>query len=102
MKSTSSARPVLAKFYSGESGRPNEAVEMTRPVDLAERLSVLAKAQDRVLPTRLPEPAGIPLPGEGKFVAPATVMFAAWGLPSISSIRTESIRIMRPIVIRHS
>lgn len=43
--------------------------------------------------------AAIPLPGMGKFVATAMVLFAACGFPNISSIRIELVTINRPIII---
>lgn len=72
---------------------------MTQLVVLSERLSTRAKAQDRVVPVLLLNSAALPLPGMGQFVAPATLMLAACGAPSISSIRTELISIIRPYVI---
>ncbi|MFB6462863.1 hypothetical protein [Bradyrhizobium tunisiense] len=89
------ARGRSRRICSGESGRPNETAEMTWFVDLSEGLSARAKA--RVVPIILPGQRCSPFAR-----APATVMFAVYEVPSINSVRTELLRIIRPIVIGDS
>lgn len=86
---------VLAKSAGAKAGRLKQAAEMTRFVDLSERLSARPKAQDRVVPVLLFAQRCNPFAPYGKFVVAATVMFAACGFPSISRIRIEMIRIDR-------